>query len=76
MFKDYQESYTSHMYENFEISLNSVCSNCSSSCLFQTDMEAVKKCPFLAEVTPLVKEASKEMQDDVIDLTPTSESGK
>jgi len=37
-------------------------------------MEAVKKCPFLAEVTPLVKEASKEMQDDVIDLTPASES--
>lgn len=43
-------------------------------CLFQLAMEAVKKCPFLAEVTPLVKEASKEMQDDVIDLTPTSES--
>jgi hypothetical protein len=38
-------------------------------------MEAVKKCPFLAEVTPLVKEASKEMQDDIIELTPSSESG-
>ena len=37
-------------------------------------IEAVKKCPFLAEVTPLVKEASKEMQDDIIDLTP-SENG-
>ncbi|KAJ9585664.1 hypothetical protein L9F63_002535, partial [Diploptera punctata] len=29
-------------------------------------LEAAKKCPFLAKVTPLVKEASKEMQDDVI----------
>lgn len=42
---------------------------------FLAAMEAVKKCPFLAEVTPLVKEASKEMQDDIIDLTPSSESG-
>jgi hypothetical protein len=66
----------SHNYENMGISSNGICSYCSSSCLFQIDMETVKKCPFLAEVTPLVKEASKEMQDDVIDLTPTSESGK
>nr|QVD39566.1 5-aminolevulinate synthase, erythroid-specific, mitochondrial [Schistocerca gregaria] len=35
--------------------------------------DAVKKCPFLAEVTPLVKEASKEMQDDVIELSPSAE---
>ncbi|XP_063225685.1 5-aminolevulinate synthase, erythroid-specific, mitochondrial isoform X2 [Bacillus rossius redtenbacheri] len=30
----------------------------------------VKKCPFLLEVTPVVKEASKEMKDDIIDLSP------
>ncbi|KAJ1520081.1 hypothetical protein ONE63_004304 [Megalurothrips usitatus] len=31
--------------------------------------DSLKKCPFLAEVTPLVKEAGKEMQDDVIEST-------
>ncbi|GLH14297.1 uncharacterized protein GBIM_18662 [Gryllus bimaculatus] len=36
-------------------------------------IDAVKKCPFLAGVTPLVKEASKEMQDDIIDLSPPAE---
>ncbi|PSN56404.1 5-aminolevulinate synthase [Blattella germanica] len=39
---------------------------------FEVAVNAVKKCPFLAEVTPLVKEASREMQDDIIDLTPPS----
>lgn len=39
-------------------------------------LEAVKKCPFLAEMTPLVKEASKEMQDDIIELTPSSEKSE
>lgn len=32
----------------------------------------MKKCPFLAEVTPLVKEAGKE---DIIESTANSESG-
>ncbi|KAF4522140.1 hypothetical protein B566_EDAN012602 [Ephemera danica] len=38
--------------------------------------EAVKKCPFLTKdsnFAPVVKEASKEMQDDVIELTPEVE---
>nr|CAD7589482.1 unnamed protein product [Timema genevievae] len=35
----------------------------------QAKTQAVKKCPFLSEMTPLVKEASKEMKEDIIDLT-------
>ncbi|XP_066997428.2 5-aminolevulinate synthase, erythroid-specific, mitochondrial isoform X2 [Anabrus simplex] len=36
-------------------------------------IEAVKKCPFLAAASPIVKEASKEMQDDIIELPPAAE---
>ncbi|KAG8238253.1 hypothetical protein J437_LFUL017817 [Ladona fulva] len=37
-------------------------------------LEGMKKCPFLAEAVPVVKEASKEMKDDIIDLTPKAKS--
>jgi hypothetical protein len=40
--------------------------------------ESVKKCPFLTDVTnagnALVKEASKEVQDDIIELSPVDKS--
>nr|CAD7425703.1 unnamed protein product [Timema monikensis] len=35
----------------------------------QAKAHAVKKCPFLSEMTPLVREASKETKEDIIDLT-------
>ncbi|CAG2055744.1 unnamed protein product [Timema podura] len=35
----------------------------------QAKTQAVKKCPFLSEMTPLVREASKETKEDIIDLT-------
>lgn len=40
-----------------------------------TSNATVKKCPFLAEqanTTDIIKEASKELQEDMIDLTPKS----
>lgn len=40
-----------------------------------SDSDPMKKCPFLAEVTPLVKEAGKEMQDDVIESTGNPHEG-
>ncbi|XP_071440100.1 5-aminolevulinate synthase, erythroid-specific, mitochondrial isoform X2 [Hetaerina americana] len=37
-------------------------------------LESVRKCPFLADAKPAVKEASKEMTDDIIDLSPQAKS--
>ncbi|KAK3910612.1 5-aminolevulinate synthase, nonspecific, mitochondrial [Frankliniella fusca] len=53
---------------------SSVASTDSSSAKNEEATNALKKCPFLAEVTPLVKEAGKEMQDDVIESTANPNS--
>ncbi|XP_046407281.1 5-aminolevulinate synthase, erythroid-specific, mitochondrial isoform X2 [Ischnura elegans] len=37
-------------------------------------LEGLRKCPFLADAVPAVKEASKEMRDDIIDLSPQAKS--